>query len=241
MIRLIKLMVVFIVAVCIVHNLAFAEDLIPVWSPGGLLPDDTDLEMMNSEPLTQTELSSRFGTRSPEVASFDWRNVDGVNWMTPIKNQAGCGACAAFASLGCLEAVIRIASNDSTLDIDLSEQYIFSCAGGDCPTGLYMGKAFDLIRDNGVPDEACLPYSEVDDNCDKACSDWADRVETINDWSLLWQYDVNIEQLKTAVMQQPVACYLEVYSDFMQYDSGIYEQTSSNYRVWPFCCDYRVE
>lgn len=230
MLRVIKLMVICVVALCLAHTIVFAGDVSWEWVPGGILPSDTDLESAHVQPLSQWELNRRYGESSPDAPIFDWRDVDGVNWMTPVKNQGGCGACSAFASLGCLEAVIRIASNDSDLDIDLSEQYIFSCAGGDCPSGLYMGKAFDLIRDNGVPDDDCLPYSEVDDNCNDACPDWATRTETINDWSLLWQYTVDEDQLKSAVLEQPVACYLEVYSDFMSYESGIYEQKSTNYR-----------
>ncbi len=183
-------------------------------------------------PETRDESFSVHSTESPPMAGlpavFDWRDNLGENWMTPVKNQANCGSCAAFASAGCIEAVIRIARNDAALDIDLSEQQIFSCCNGDCATGLYMGAAFNYFRDTGVVDEECLPYTQVDDNCDKLCSDWEERVETIESWELLCQYDMDSEALKAEVMEQPVACYLEVYGDFMSYKSGIYEHVTGN-------------
>lgn len=189
---------------------------------GGRLPAVSD---GSSVPATKpAQLPGSGGRDLP--ASFDWRDVDGQDWMTSIKNQGNCGSCAAFASTGCLEAVIRIVRNEPDMAIDLSEQQVFSCAGGDCPTGLYMGDAFEYIKNNGLADEACLPYKQVDDNCGDLCEDWQDRVEIIDDWELLWQYTVNEDMLKTIVMEHPVACYLEVYGDFMSYSSGVYEYVS---------------
>ena len=31
--------------------------------------------------------------------SFDWRNVSGVNYVSPIRNQGSCGSCYAFGNL----------------------------------------------------------------------------------------------------------------------------------------------
>jgi cathepsin C len=34
---------------------------------------------------------------------WDWRNVDGVSYVGPIRNQGACGSCYAFASTSMLE------------------------------------------------------------------------------------------------------------------------------------------
>ncbi|MBN2054816.1 hypothetical protein JW905_07835, partial [bacterium] len=132
--------------------------------------------------------------------------------------------------LGTLEAIIRIWTNQPGLPVDLSEQQVFSCAGGDCPTGLYMGTIFSYVTANGVADEECLPYIAVDDNCGDLCDDWQQRSEYIDGWDLLWQYQYDDEVLKSWVMLHPVACYMEVYGDFMSYSSGIYEHVTGTYR-----------
>ena len=49
--------------------------------------------------------------------SFDWTNVDGVNYVSPVRDQASCGSCYAFASAGLVEARIRIASSNQRQDI----------------------------------------------------------------------------------------------------------------------------
>ena len=59
--------------------------------------------------------------------SFDWRDVDGVNFVSPIRDQEQCGSCYAFSTMGMFEARSRIQSNLSTHYI-LSTQDIVSCS-----------------------------------------------------------------------------------------------------------------
>lgn len=97
-------------------------------------------------------------------ASFDWRNNNG-NWVTPVKNQGGCGSCWAFGATSVAEAAIKIGRGDQTFNPDLSEQEVLSCSGaGDCGGG-YHYDALSWIRSNGLTDEGCMPYSASDQSC----------------------------------------------------------------------------
>ncbi|MCK4348384.1 MAG: hypothetical protein KAW47_07190, partial [Thermoplasmatales archaeon] len=58
----------------------------------------------------------------PEI--FDWRDIDGVDYTTPIKSQGSCGSCWAFGTVAPLECNIKIKDG---VTIDLSEQYLVSC------------------------------------------------------------------------------------------------------------------
>jgi len=77
------------------------------------------------------------------LASFDWRNHNGGNWLTPVKSQGGRGSCWVFSSVGVVEAAHNIAGGNPDLDLNLSEQYLVSdclsynnCCGGRHDTAL---------------------------------------------------------------------------------------------------------
>ena len=100
--------------------------------------------------------------------SFDWRNYEGDNWTTPVRDQLQCGSCWAFSSIGMTESVLNIATDDPDLDLDLAEQHLVadcclycgSCKGGS------SHKALGYIQNYGIPDEACFPYGDGDaDGC----------------------------------------------------------------------------
>ena len=68
--------------------------------------------------------------------SLDWRNKDGINYISPVRDQGTCGSCYAFASMALLEAGVRIVSNNtlkpvfSTQNIVSCSQYSQGCEGG---------------------------------------------------------------------------------------------------------------
>ena len=114
---------------------------------------------------------------------FDWRDKDGQDWTTPVKNQGGCGSCWAFSAVGAVEPEYNIAYGNPDLDLDLSEQYLVSsCCSycGDCGGG-WHSTALSFIRDNGITDEACYEYQGTNSACSERCADWSDRLYTIDE------------------------------------------------------------
>ena len=67
---------------------------------------------------------------------FDWRNVDGKDYLSPIRNQGNCGSCYAFATMAMFESRVRILTNNtktpvfSTQDIVSCSEYSQGCEGG---------------------------------------------------------------------------------------------------------------
>jgi len=102
---------------------------------------------------------------SPLLESFDWRNKDGKNWTTPIKNQGRGPYCVVFGAIGAVEARYKIEKNNPGLNPDLSEQYIVSCERG-------------IITTSGfeTTDETCFPYQASEGDCSDKCSDWNTRL-----------------------------------------------------------------
>ena len=162
-----------------------------------------------SRPVEQIPILSD-GEVSTEAlpASFDWRDKDGNDWMTSVKDQGYCGSCWAFSAVGTVEAMYNIEQDNPDLDLDLSEEYLVSdCYADDfgCCGGLHDA-ALEFIRAEGVPDEACLPYVDggetgcrcagatcdstlctypsgdscSDRTCSDRCSDWQARLTRIS-------------------------------------------------------------
>lgn len=150
---------------------------------------------------------------------FDWRSNSGSNWMTSVKNQGGCGSCVAFGAVGATEAQYRIAYNNPSWSLDLSEQHLFSCGGGLCGYGWYISAALNRLRDYGTPDEACFPYTASDRSCSGGCSDWQSRAFKIASWN--WVAS-NPSAIQAALMNGPLVAGFNVYTDFFNYRGGVY-------------------
>ncbi len=160
---------------------------------------------------------------------FSWADVTGDDWTTPVKDQGQCGSCAVFAATAVTEARANISIGDPDLDLNLAEQNLLSCtAGSSCQTGTWDTNLFvPTLRDDGIPDEWCHPYTESNGNCADACADAGDRKFYIVDggWvpSAGWLTVASDEDIKTGLISGPVYANMMVPDDFFYYDSGVYE------------------
>ena len=60
-------------------------------------------------------------------ASVDWRNQNGVNYVSPILNQGNCGSCVAFSTVATLETQVNVSSGIPGLNPQFSTQALFTC------------------------------------------------------------------------------------------------------------------
>jgi C1A family cysteine protease len=95
---------------------------------------------------------------------FDWRELNGC---PPIRDQARCGSCWAFATVGALECNIKIKDG---VEVDLSEQWLVSCntqhdafgRSWSCSGGWY---AHDYFMEEPVWDAEDVPPHYRVDKC----------------------------------------------------------------------------
>ena len=172
------------------------------------------------EPIDQNVpiISRPYGV-ADDPESFDWRDVDGSNWMTPVRNQGACGSCWAFGAIGAFEACINIANNDPNYNIDLSEQYLVSrcCKTGDCGSG-YLAATLRYIKDNGIPVEECFPYQAKNSAC-TPCDDY--KPYKIDSFVYVKS---DIDSYKWAIQEYgPIIVTITVPDDWFYYTGGIYE------------------
>lgn len=167
----------------------------------------------------------------PQAASLtelDWRDYDGHNWTTSVRNQAGCGSCVAFGCMAAFEASISIFFGAPEPTFDLSEQHIFSCGGGSCEYGWNVAPCLNFLMLQGAPDEDCYPYRAMDNSsgapCGETCGDWQMRARKLSNWGVVTP--LSETAIKNALLNSPLAAYLLVYNDFFGYSSGVYERTT---------------
>ena len=84
-----------------------------------------------------------------------------LGWISAVKNQAGCGSCAAFAAAAGAEAALIKAGTDQ-LSTDLSEQWLLNCSpyGNGC-NGAWPTDYYAWIPTRGVlMHEMDYPYTD---------------------------------------------------------------------------------
>lgn len=189
-------------------------------SVSGLSPEEQALLCMAQEDrelmLAQTMRLYREYTYAPML---DWRDRNGLDFTTPIRNQRRCGSCVAFAVVASIESRLEIALGTSYLDPDLSEAHTFFCGCGECcMRGWWPHEALGYIAEHGISDEECFPYSGRDVPCNP-CPDCRERAVDLTGWVRVEGED----EMKQAIMAGgPVIAIMDVMQDFFWYKGGIY-------------------
>ncbi len=147
--------------------------------------------------------------------SMDWRDVEGV---TPVKNQADCGACWAFAAVGQLEAHIKIHYG---VEVDLSEQQCVSCNpyGADCDGG-WASSAYWVMSNQGMVLEGCMPYLGLNPPQAPCIQSGVEKYGYVTGYHNVAN---DVDQIKAALQDGPVWTGVDASSEFDAYSSGCYD------------------
>ena len=175
-------------------------------------------------PAPVSERTRVTALQLPEA--FDWRDRDGVNFVSPIRNQEQCGSCYAFGSMAMMESRLRILTNN-TLQVVLSTQDVVSCSeySQGCEGGFPYLIAGKYAQDFGVVEESCFPYTGKDSACipEKGCHRYYGTAYYYigGFYGACNEPEMRLE----LVTNGPIAVSFEVLSDFMNYKGGIYVHT----------------
>ena len=184
---------------------------------------------------------------APEAASPDVVTPDAVpaayNWCskggcTPVRDQASCGSCWAFATVGPLESAILLRDGVSS---DLSEQYLVSCNsdGWGCDGGWWAHdyhewKFLAAQPGAGARYESDFPYTATD----ATCMGPYNAHEKIADWVYVGNSSSvpTTAAIKQAIYDHgPISAGVCVNSAFQAYTGGVFSPTG-----WCFSINHGI-
>lgn len=198
----------------------------------GFIPGPGEKTLEEREKSAKQKFENSKGYDSSAAAStlpnsFDLRNVNGRNYITPVRDQLGCGSCVAFGTAASAEGTLRRQEDNPNLNLDYSEADLFYCYGGSagrtCQNGWWPRGALAAFED-GVVDDPCFTYTAGNQPCN-LCSDSDRHVNRIREWENLTSAS---EMKEWIVNTGPLIACFDVYPDFFAYTSGVYQTTHTN-------------
>ncbi|PVD24760.1 hypothetical protein C0Q70_15246 [Pomacea canaliculata] len=168
--------------------------------------------------------------------AFDWRDVGGINYVSPVRDQGSCGSCYAFASMAMNEARVRIMTNNTEQPV-FSPQDVLDCSpySQGCDGGFPYLIGGKYAEDYGLVLESENPYRGQDQGSCRTPSSakrhYSTKYEYIGGY-----YGACNEPLmrKNLYENGPLAVGFEVLDDFMHYKGGIYHHTGLTNGFEPF-------
>jgi C1A family cysteine protease len=185
---------------------------------------------------TEGEVSSRaVSTPCASKSSFVYQQGTGQA-LSPIRNQAACGSCWAFAGASIVESSKRIRYGGVA---NIAEQELLDCAGGPghglingCD-GFFIEPTMLHMQFDGVAREAgyTVPYQAQDRG---NCSNPPYRYK-VSTWGWVGFGYASVQQIKNALCQYgPVATSIHATSLFQNYTGGVFQQkTNASYGPIP--------
>ena len=201
-----------------------------LFAGGALLPLVQGLSLFSGSDfsvVTQGNYSTGESLVLP--SSFSWRDINGVDFTTPIRNQTPYPSCESFALTAAVETMVQYQVG-FPFNCDLSEAHLFFFSGGNIIWGSYPENDTEFLKDYGIPDEACWPYpkDKYQYPLNTTSPDWQNRTVKITNWSYIPADPIAI---KTALLTNgPVPSYFLVYDDFVYFKKGIYQHRWGNTR-----------
>jgi hypothetical protein len=175
-----------------------------------LLTNNTSLSIEIERNIQPSEL--------PSV--FCWRDINGTDYTTSVKNQEPAPTCEAYALCASLETLIQYQIG-YPFECDLSEIHLFFYPGGNIDWGVHVVDAANYLVEHGVPDEGCSPDPHRPFEFDyESLPGWENRTVKITEWG--WVYN-NRESIKRALIDHgPLVICAIIRTDFLYYKGGIY-------------------
>jgi len=191
--------------------------------------------------LITTPLPHTYMSAKDVPASYDVRDIGGVNYATINKNQhipQYCGSCWAQATTSVLSDRINLMRKNRFPEIVLAAQVVVNCVTANETNGCNGGEplaAFAWMHDHKVPDVSCQQYEAKDKTCDaigtcencafkKGC--WAVSEYPFYHAAQFGPVSGEANMMAEISARGPISCGMCVTEDFEAYSGGVYKDKS---------------
>ncbi len=181
-----------------------------------------------SRSFKQTLEGTPSSRSAPRPTQVDWRNHQGLNAITPVRDQANCGSCVAFATIALMESMLLI---EQGLQSHLSEAEFFFCSQwASCQSGWWEGFAIGRALHEGAVVNSMSPYDLTAPSCVTVPNRDKVTIKATRDVAFL-----NAESRKGYLNEVgPMIACMSVYEDFDAFfdrgTGGIYRHVTGAYR-----------
>ena len=195
------------------------------------------LENPAYKPVVLSPLPHTLLAPSSLPAAFDWGNVNGVNYLSPVRNQhipVYCGSCFAFGSTSAMSDRWNILTEGRDPARLLSVQNVLSCGdAGSCEEGGEDYLVYQYAEKKGIPDETCNLYDARTHSCKnpmhecKNCS--PDQCWAVKNYERLFVREHGLVSSYDAIKAElfargPLSCGVHVPPGLDEYTGGVFEK-----------------